>query len=211
MSPIDVKKLDEFTVSEGEFVIHSVGMPCYCRSETGQYDPNCEEHDFSGHVYRTPTRITGLITSINQHKLLLESGIYLPGDVVFSPTSGNIVSQGDKILFTWPEPFGEGEVLRRGQPDYENTLYEAVKSLHCSDEKGVLYEQDVDFRFVGTKIEWEWDGKVGGGAPNLGVRYMLKYTALLEWSAFDVPMERISHGNDMGTRVGMRKMHLVRP
>lgn len=210
MSPIDVKKLDEFTDREGEIVIHSVGMPCYCRAENGQFDPNCEEHDFTGNIYRTPTRITGLVTSINQHKLLLESGIYLPGDVVFSPVSGSIVTQGDKIQFTWPEPFG-GEVLRRGQPDFENTLYEPVKSLHCSDEKGVLYEQNVDFRFVGRKIEWVWTGKVGGREPNLGVRYMVKYTSLLEWSAFDVPMERISHGNDMGTRVGMRKMHLMRP
>jgi hypothetical protein len=211
MSPIDAKKLDEFTVREGEIVIHSTGVPCFCISEKGELDPNCREHDFTGHLYRNPQRITGLVTGITQHKVLIDSGIFLPGDVVFSPESGNIVTEGDKIQFTWPEPYGEGEILRRGQPDYENTYYEAVKALHCSDEKGNIYTQDVDFRFVGKKIEWRWAGKVGGTVPNLGIRYMLKYTAFLEWLAFDVPMERISHGNDMGTKVGMRKIHLQRP
>lgn len=210
MSPIRPSEIDRFTKTEGEVVLHEIGLPCFCIDQQGQLDPTCRKHDWTGRVYREQKRITALVSGLSNHKELIEAGIALPGDCVLSPQSEDVVSAGDKITFTWIEPYGEGEVLTRGTSPREGLRYAAVQSIMLSDEKGVFYKQDRDFRFVGKSIEWTWTGKPAEGKkPGTGVKYAVKYKGYLEYVAFDIPIERVSAGKDIGSRVLLRRLHLV--
>lgn len=210
MSPIDVAAADRFTEGEGENVKHLVGMRCWCIGNDGQPDPNCDQHENGGWLYVDEQPITGTVTGINYHKDLMETGAFMPGDCVFSPTSDVTVSEMDKIIFTWPEVYGAGDPLRRGNGPADNLYYEAVKSVYCVDEHKVRYAEGTDFRFVGKTIEWVWTGKpTEGKKPAIGTRYTVKYRGYLEWIAFVPPVTRISRGEDMGNKVMLRKKHLL--
>ncbi len=210
MSPIRADEVDRFVREEGEQVTHMIGLRCYCRDEAGQLDPNCQEHDLAGNVYREERTLVGLITGVMQHRELLELGIAFPGDCVFSPESETDVATGDKIVFTWPLPYGEGDSLVRGFGDSEPLTYRAFSAIYCGDEDRVKYVEGQDFRFDGKEIQWEWDGKPeNGSAPAAGKRYMVKYRAYLEWIVFDIPQERISGGDDIGAKVVLRKLHMA--
>lgn len=212
MSPIDVASLDRFTREEGEDIRHLIGMRCWCVGPNGHPDPRCTEHELGGWIYREERTIRGLVTSIDQKSELVQMGLYLPGDAVFSPTSDAEVSEHDKIIFPWALPYGSGDPLVRGSGVSERLTYEAVRVLYCGDEDKVKYRQDTDFRFVGKTIEWDWAGKPEDGiAPAEGVRYVVKYRAYLEWIALYPPVERISAGVDLGSKVMLRKKHLVEP
>lgn len=206
--PIPVPAIDSFTEEEGEEVRHLIGMRCFCHGADGQPDPNCSEHENGGWLYVNEEIIVGLVTDISQRRELMETGVFMPGDAVFSPTSDKTVSEGDKIIFTWPLPFGQGDVLTRGGSNSDHLYYEAVQSLYCIDEDKVRYAENVDFRLTGKQIEWVWEGKVGGKKPTTNTRYAIKYTAYIEWIAFVPPVTRISAGVDMGSKVMLRKKHL---
>ena len=207
--PIPVPKIDQFTEEEGELVRHLVGVKCWCHGPDGQPDPNCTEHENGGWLYIDEQQITGLVTGITAHRNLMETGVFNPGDCVFSPTSDVTVSEGDKIIFTWPLPAGQGDPVVRGLADYDTLYYEAVGGIVCIGEDGSRYRQDIDYRLEGKRIVWNWAGKTGGTRPRLGLRYTIKYTAYIEWIAFVPPVTRISAGEDMGTKVMLRKKHLV--
>jgi hypothetical protein len=200
---------NRFVATEGERVRHQVGMLCPCHDDQGQPDPNCDLHERGGWFYAEEEAIVGLVTSIAAHKDWLEAGIALPGDAVFSPLTHNTVSEGDKIIFTWPLPFGQGDPLVRGSGSAEKLYYPAVKGIYCLDEQRIKYVENVDFRFVGRTIEWSWPGKsVEGKKPSLGIRYTIKYMAFIEWIAVDPPTTRISKGQDIGSKVLLRKKHI---
>ncbi len=186
-------------------------MRCFCRDQHGHLDPNCREHDLTGNIYREEHEIEALVTAVNQHKDLIETGIAFPGDAVLSPLTEDVVSTGDKIIFTWPLPHGEGDALRRSYDDGDTLFYEATRAIYCGDQDGNKYRQGIDFLLREKRIVWQWPQKpLEGTAPATGTRYVVKYKGFIEWVAFDVPMERISHGNDIGSRVVLRKLHLVR-
>lgn len=208
MSPISVVSVDQFTDQEGETVRHLVGMRCWCHGNDGQPDPNCKNHEAGGWIYVDEKQITGLVTAITHHKELIAAGVLETGECVFSPRSDYTVSEGDKIIFTWALPFGPGEPLKRGGGNSEPLYYEAAKSIYCIDENKVKYIEGTDFRFNGKTIEWKWTGKTGA-TPALGIRYTVKYMAFIEWIAFVPPITRISHGEDIGSKVILRKKHLV--
>lgn len=207
---IPVPTIDQFTEEEGEEVLHSIGMRCFCHGADGQPDPNCMEHENGGWLYLNEQRIVGLVTDISQRRELMETGVFNPGDCVFSPTSENTISEGDKITFTWPLPFGQGDVLVRGTGPSETLYYAGVKGMVCIDQNKVFYKQDRDYRLQGKEIIWTWTGKTTDGKqPAAGLRYSFKYTAYIEWLAFVPPITRISAGVDMGNKVMLRKKHLV--
>ncbi len=207
---IPVPDIDQFTEEEGEEVLHSIGLRCFCHGADGQPDPNCREHENGGWLYLNEQPITGLVTAITQHRELMETGVFEPGDCVFSPTSDQVISEGDKITFTWPLPHGQGDVLVRGGRESEKLYYSAVAGLVCIDDKKVFYRQDIDYQLQGKEIVWTWQGKLADGKkPPYGTRYTIKYTALLEWIAFVPPMSRISAGENVGDKVMLRKKHLV--
>ena len=206
---INVAAADSFTEDEGEVVRHLVGMRCWCIGGDGQPDPNCNQHELGGYLYVDEKQITGLVTSISYQKDLRESGIFAPGDCIFSPTSDITVSEMDKIIFTWPEVYGPGDPLVRGRDNFDQLYYEAVKAIFCIDENRVRYFEGTDFRFNGKTIEWQWDGKpTAGKQPAIDIRYTIKYKGYLEWIAFVPPMTRISVGVDMGNKVFLRKKHM---
>ncbi len=208
--PIPVPDIDQFTEEEGEEVLHSIGMRCFCHGADGQPDPNCQEHENGGWLYLNEERIVGLVTDISQRRELMETGVFMPGDCVFSPTSDAIVSEGDKITFTWPLPFGQGDVLLRGNCDHDGLYYSAVKGMICIDQSKTFYKQDRDYQLSGKSIIWNWTGKPSDGkSPSIGTKYAVKYTAYLEWIAFVPPITRISAGADVGAKVMLRKKHLM--
>ena len=206
--PIDPSAIDQFVAAEGEQVLHQIGMRCWCCGRDGQLDPNCREHDITGSVYGPAMEITGLFTDIMQRKELAASGLFIPGDAIFSPLTGNEVSEGDKITMLTPLPHGKGDALTRGGGDADLLMYEATSGIFCMDEQKVRYAEGGDFRLNGKHIEWRWQGK-GGLTPRIGTRYSIKYRAYIEWIAFFPPVERFSHGEDIGSKVMLRKLHLL--
>lgn len=211
MSPIPVRNIDKFTKEEGELVRHLVGVPCFCTDTSGQLKPNCpHKHDLTGRVYPEEHRIRGLFTGITQRKDLLSSGFFMPGDAIFSPTSGDVVSEGDKIILLAPMPHGSGDILVR-QPTLKHDvlLYEATKVFYVGDSEGNKYVPEVDFRLDGKKIVWRWTGKISTREPRPGATYVAKYAGYVEWVVFIPPEERFSAGKAFGQKVFLRKLHLV--
>lgn len=208
--PLDATSIDSFVRAEGEQVEHRTGMRCWCVGANGQLDPNCRAHDITGSVYDTPKTITGLFTDIMQRKELASSGFFLPGDAIFSPLTGDEVSEGDKITLLQPLPYGKGDALLRGNTNTDFLYYRADSGIFCMDENRVKYTEGIDYQFADKTIVWEWAEKPAGGkAPAIGVRYTIKYRAYIDWIAFFPPMERFSHGADIGAKVMLRKLHLL--
>ena len=208
--PIPVPDIDQFTEDEGEEVLHSIGMRCFCHGADGQPDPLCREHENGGWLYLNETRIIGLVTDISQRRELMETGVFMPGDCVFSPTSDAEISEGDKITFTWALPYGQGDVLVRRNGDADTLYYSAVKGMVCIDQDKTFYRHGADYQLDGKSIIWEWGGKpTSGKSPSIGTKYTIKYTAFIEWIAFVPPITRISAGVDMGSKVMLRKKHLT--
>ena len=210
--PISISAIDRFVSEEGEDVRHFTGLKCFCHGPEGQPDPNCKEHEIGGWLYVNEQNIVGLVTDISQRRELMETGVFMPGDCVFSPLTPDTISEGDKIIFTWPLPYGQGDVITRSNVATDNLYYEAVRALFCIDENKVIYKQNVDFRLAGKLIEWEWPEKLDSALkPGYGTHYTIKYTAYIEWLVFVPPVERITHGDDLGSKVMLRKKHLVEP
>ena len=207
IAPVDT---DTFVKSEGERVKHFIGMACWCiAGNEGQPKADCQECKGEGYIYEEEKTIVGLITNISFDKKLLESGFFHPGDCVFSPLTGDTVSEHDKIIFTWPTAFGMGDPLVRGNDAVDTLYYEAVKSIYCRDQDRVKYVEGTDFKFTGKQIEWQWDGKPAEGkAPDTGIKYTIKYKAYIEWIVYLPPIQRVSHGEDIGDKVFLRMKHL---
>lgn len=208
MSPIRATDIDRFVREEGEQVLHYVGMRCWCSAKNGQLDPNCKAHDITGSIYADPVSMTGLFCDIMQRKELAATGLFLPGDAVFSPPTTSVVSEGDKIVLLAPLPFGRGDALVRGSGDTDRLFYAATSAMYCADEYGNRYYEKTDFQLSGKNIIWNWTGKTSSAVLGAGVRYAFKYKALIEWIAFIPPVERFSHGNSLGEKVMLRKLHL---
>lgn len=208
--PIDATAIDSFVRTEGEQVEHRTGMRCWCMGANGQLDPNCRQHDITGSVYDDPRTITGLFTDIMQRKELASSGLFLPGDAIFSPLTGDEVAEGDKITLLKPLPYGKGDALLRGNGTQDSLFYRAHSAIFCMDVDRVKYIEGTDFRIEDKAVVWNWEGKPAEGkAPRIGVSYTIKYRAFIDWIAFFPPMERFSGGEDIGAKVMLRKLHLL--
>lgn len=208
--PLSAPRDDQFTREEGELVRHLIGMRCWCQGADGQVDPTCTEHERGGWLYRDEHKIWGLVTDVRQSKELAALGLWLPGDCVFSPESKDLISEDDKIIFTWPLPHGSGDVRVRGAGDADRLVYEAIRAIWCEDQDKVRYTEGTDFYLDGKEIVWTWATKdPGAKAPAAAKRYVIKYTAFLEWIVFIPPVERQSHGDKIGSKVMLRKKHLM--
>lgn len=206
--PIPIDAVDNFVAEEGEQVRHLIGLRCFCHDASGQPNPNCMEHETGGWLYAEEKIITGLVTDISQRRELMETGVFMPGDCVFSPLTSDTVSEGDKIIFTWPLPYGQGDPLVRGEGVSDKLYYEGVSGIFCIDENKQKYVEGTDFRLSGKNIVWDWTGKTGL-KPATAIRYTIKYRAYIEWLVFVPPIERITHGDDLGSKVMLRKKHLM--
>ena len=211
MCPLVGKDINTFVESEGEYVRHLKGMRCFCVANSkGQPEAGCKHCDGSGFIYRDENTIIGLVTAISHDKKMMDTGIFYPDDCIFSPLSTDTVSEMDKIIFSWPLPYGMGDPVVRGNDDSDDLFYEAVNGIYCTDENSVVYRENTDYRFKGKTIEWTWTGQPAGSVkPSTGTRYVIKYKAYIEWIAFIPPVTRTSHSEDLGDKVILRKLHLM--
>jgi hypothetical protein len=216
----------------GEILIHEIGLRCTCNQEdmfAGETEhgvqamrkrkrfgcPICGGY---GYIYRNPRPLIGMVTGIRQNKAQLEPGWAVPGDAILSVKPDYMISAGDLITFTWPEPVADGQVLIRGAAavndnqtrktgleDNEDRLwYNAINSIYCEDEDGHVYSSGSDFELTGNKIlKWV------GGSPIKGKSYTIKYNAYMEWVVFMPPDIRRDRDRDLGTRVAIRKRHVA--
>lgn len=221
-----------FISERGDTVIHEIGLRCTCNMEDtfagivekGTTVPRrrtklgCEKCYGEGYVYRDPRKITALVTSYRANKLQMDSGWAYPGDVLVSTMPGYVVSAGDRFTFPWEEPLADGQVIMRGaasindnsarkiglEQSEDKLWYCAIRSIYCEDSDGNVYSSGADFVLDGSKIiKWI------GASPRLGQSYTIKYTAYPEWIAFMPPDLRQDRGRDLGSRVGLRRRHIV--
>lgn len=180
----------------------------------------CGKCSGDGFLYRNAKVLRGLVTGIQAgaNRQLIDAGFMVPGDCTFSPPpkSGSIIHDFDKITFTHAQSINDGQVILRGaahignnkqlatdlEENEDRLWYLGDNAIWCEDEHGTLYQQDLDFKFKGKKIQWT------GKAPKVGVYYTLKYMAYLEWMAFASPMERFDHGTNLAPKVMLRKKHV---
>lgn len=208
--PIPVSAVDKFVEEEGEYVRHLIGLRCFCHGVDGQPDPNCTQHENGGWLYANEKTITGLVTDISQRRELMETGVFFPGDCIFSPFTTDTISEGDKIIFTWSLPYGQGDAITRGITSYDKLYYEASSSIICIDDQSITYTENIDFMLNGKNVIWSWTGKsISSKSVPTGRRYTIKYFAFFEWIVFVPPVERITHGDNLGSKVMLRKKHLV--
>jgi hypothetical protein len=228
---------DGLVNNRGVQMIHEIGLACTCRvedvyastrddGEEARREPFCTRCGRDGYLFRSPALITGIFTGARHQRNVLDSGIYLPGDAIFSPTpnyptcdgDGRHIGTADKLTATWPEPIDEGHVLIRGSgskaaaegiitmldDDEDRLWYEPASSIWCEDEFGVVYQEGTDFELgPGKIIKWV------GGQPDVGVRFSIKYNAYFEWIAFQPPTERRDRdGRNLGELVNLRKRHV---
>jgi hypothetical protein len=156
-----------------------------------------------------------MITSVDQHKDLLISGVAAPGDLICSPDLSVTISDYDKIQLTWPQgiPF-EGQLITRASVgNTDSTLYGVMDVTQCivvDPKTGNItqYQPGVDFTFNQTnptnQITWQ-----GTNIPPPGTVYSLKYQALMDWICFAPPQPRRERGTNLGQRIIMRKKHVV--
>lgn len=224
--------------SRGSTVLHEVAISCTCRIEDTyaglrndgkerRRDPFCPRCRGDGWLYRDPRVRLGLVTSIRGQRNILDAGIAMPGDMMFSPQVGDqcnnhgmtAIGAYDKITALWEQPLDDGHVLIRGaateyenknlqtglKPNQDRLWYEPATAIWCEDDKGVVYSVNGDFVLgPGKIINWV------GNRPVVGQRYTIKYTAYFEWIAFQPPQERRDRDNvDLGQLVFLRRRHLA--
>jgi len=216
----------------GETLIHEVGLRCTCNQEdmfAGETEHGvqamrkrrrfgCQICGGYGYIYRNPRPLIGMVTGIRQNKAQLEAGWAVPGDAVLSVKPEYVISAGDLITFTWPQPVADGQVLIRGAASTNDNLtrktglednedrlwYNAISSIYCEDEDGHEYRSGSDFELNGSKI-LKW---LNGGLLK-GKSYAIKYNAYMEWVVFMPPDIRRDQDRDLGTRVTIRKRHVA--
>jgi len=211
--------------NRGETVIHETAISCMkCRrgGEEDQLVGNvfCSTCNSDGWLYRNPRYIQGLITDITASRDISMYGILEPGDCTLSPSSSLFppITDFDKITFTWPQAVSDGEIMVRGaayqrqvkrggtqwlSEDQDRLNYEGVHSIHVEDENEVEYYEDNDFIFEGKTIRWI------GRTPAVRTRFVIKYLAHLEWIVFTPVKERRDVGVNMGSKVLLRRRHIV--
>jgi hypothetical protein len=221
-----------FINNRGETMIHEVGLRCTCNPEdlhAGQVKHGshvlrrrskfrCDICGGEGYIYRKARKIVGLLTSVRQTRSQLDAGWAVPGDALVSVKPEITISGGDLLTFTWPEVVPDGQVIIRGaaqisdnqtrvthlEADEDRLLYNAVASIYCEDENGIVYNSGADFILDGSKIiKWV------GSKPSQKTVYTIKYTAYLEWVAFFPPDIRRDRDRDLGYRVAIRKRHVA--
>lgn len=227
--------LEGLIQDRGDEVIHEIGVACpRCRREDvvasfNERNPNeairireinCPNCHGYGFIYRNATRVRGLLTQINAgNRQLIDAGIAMPGDCVFSPSLGACEIQDmDRVTLCVTDVMNEGQTIQRGAAHLSTArlrptdLAETEDRLWypgsgcvewCEDENFVVYEANADFQVIDNKIRWI------GRSPTPGTFYTLKYHYYPEWIAYASPLQRVDRGRSLGGRVVLRKKHIA--
>lgn len=225
--------------TRGSDLIHEMAVSCpTCRTadvfantaQDGQYavrSPNCIKCGGDGRLYRKPALVRGIVSGMRQNRIHNAIGDTQPGDMQLSIGPGfpifgaeqRRISRDDKFTATWDSPLDDGQTVVRGAATLDDNLrlkfavnadedrlwYYPAKALHCEDENGIEYFQDADFVLgEGKIIKWI------GNQPDIGTKYVIKYTAYLEWIVWIPPTERTDvDGVDLGPLVQLRRKHVA--
>lgn len=233
----DFSLLESLIQDRGEVVLHETGVACpTCRREdataslneedaneaTRIRKVNCQNCLGYGYIYRNPTKVKGLLTSVNPgNRLPLESGYAVPGDCVFSPSlEACPINIMDRITTCIPDVLNEGQLIQRGaaglsyaaarpttlSANEDRLWYNGTGgAVWCEDDTGNTYEAGSDYLIVDNKIVWP----TGGRAPDVGQFYVLKYYYYPEWIVYYSPLKRVDLARNLAPRVGLRKKHVA--
>jgi len=159
-----------------------------------------------------PQKIQGLVSDVKMRKDLLDLGLAMPGDLLFSPAPGMAhLSDYDLILLPWKQGVpSEGQIIQRGGGPTDKTYYrmdwvQGVWTVDPATGGITQYVPNVDFTWQGNEITWT------GNQPSQGTYYSIQYSGMFEWICFVSPQPRIAFGRDLGQRVILRKRHVVDP
>ena len=231
----DFALLESLIQDRGDYVIWETALACpQCRREDtvasfNERNPNeatrirhinCPNCHGTGFIYRNATKVLGLITQINAgNRQLVDLGIALPGDCVFSPSLyAEEIHDMDKITLCITDVLHEGQTIQRGAAhlsyaktrptdleEHEDRLWYAGNGcvVWCEDENNVVYTVDSDFRIYDNKIQWV------GKKPKDGVFYTIKYHYYPEWIVYASPLQRYDRGRSLQQRVVLRKKHVA--
>lgn len=232
----DWNLLEGLIQDRGDQVIWETGVACpRCRKEDAvasfnERNPseairireiNCTNCHGYGFVYRNAVPVKGLVTQINAgNRQLIDAGLILPGDCVFSPSlaSGCEPQDMDRITFCVTDVLHEGQTIQRGAAHLSNARLRPTDLLEsedrlwyvgsggvvwCEDENNVVYSVDSDFQIIDNKIRWV------GKQPRLGIFYTIKYYYYPEWLVYASPLQRIDRARSLGVRVALRKKHIA--
>lgn len=227
--------LEGLIQDRGDEVIHETGVACpRCRKEDAVASfnernpneairirevncPNCHGYGF---IYRNATKIKGLLTQVNAgNRQLIEIGLALPGDCIFSPSLGVCDLQDmDRVTLCLTDVAHEGGTIQRGAAhmsnarlrptdlaENEDRLWYAGSgcAVWCEDENNVVYNAEADFQIIDNKVRWV------GKKPKDGVFYSLKYFYYPEWIVYASPLQRVDRARNLGGRVVLRKKHVA--
>jgi hypothetical protein len=222
----------------GTRMVHEMALACpKCRTsdpaanmlQGGKFQrrlPDCPNCGGDGWLYRDPIIVIGLATSMRQQANPVDVGIVQVGDMQFSLLPGAFgsstprrVSANDRLTQLWDTPLDDGQTIVRGaahlstnarfakfiNPNEDRVWYEPQHGLWCEDENKVKYHDGSDFTLgPGKLINWI------GNKPAIGTKYVLKYTAFLEWIVWAPPQERTDRGEkDLGQLLMLRKRHIA--
>jgi hypothetical protein len=227
----DFGLLEELIQSRGDPVTHEVGLLCPKCNNEDPYASRVDHHgrpamvrslycstcDGNGFIYRNSRCIIGLVTGVQQaQRDLIDAGYASPGDAVFSPSLHvGYIGDFDRITFTNTTQVDGGQVIVRGaatmndnsslvtdlSTSQDRLWYLPECVTWCEDANGVVYTLGQDFTFTNKKINWT-------NGPHVGVPYVIKYRAYMEWLVYASPMERFDRTRNLAQRVLLRKKHV---
>jgi hypothetical protein len=226
--------LESLIQDRGDYVIWETAVACpQCRREdtTASFNEknpneavrirriNCPNCHGTGFMYRNAQRVLGLLTQINAgNRQLLDAGVAMPGDCIFSPSlQAEELQDMDKVTLCVTDVLNEGQIIQRGAAHLSNAqlrptdletsedrLWYAGNGcvVWCEDENNVVYSVG-DFEIIDNKIRWL------GKQPSNGTFYTLKYHYYPEWIVYASPLQRVDRGRSLQQRVVLRKKHIV--
>lgn len=213
-STFDVRQQRAFMDRHSDSVRWFPARKCACSDDPNRADPNCRVCRGLGYFYRAYQTIRGLVGSISSQKMLLESGIALPGDMVFTEDfmPRERLSDMDMVRLTLDrgQPY-EGDLIVRGTGAVDDLVYLASDIIDCYQVSPVsggitTFSKGTDFLHTSgtTAITWQ-----AAAQPEVGSTYGVKYNAIFDWLVFTPPNDRFERGTSLGNRVLLRKKHTV--
>ncbi len=220
-SQLDTFADQSFFLEHGDTAYWYQGQICACGSDPNapsdmsQANTACAVCGGLGRFYpNPPTLIRGIVSNAVQDRQLLDIGFELDvSDLVWSsdPWSPGPLSPLDLLVFaddphTWTF---EGQVLIRGAGPTDTLYYNASElgDIYTVDPISGTYTSYTDSGVTvnGKLIDWS----NATYQPPQGTYYSVKYRAQYEWVVYIPPMPRFERGQSMGSKVLLRKRHVV--
>jgi hypothetical protein len=218
-SSFDPRQDWRFVSEKGDWVEWLAARKCSCSDEAdaNRANPTCLVCSGTGTFWVAPVWIEGIVGSISNSRMLLESGIGLPGDLTFSAKMMDDSRLADRDILKLSDWDGgeayEGELVRRHTAsDSDRLIYDAMEitAVTRSDpDLGTItsYVENTDFVHATNSDTMVWT--TNGVRPAVGSVYSVRYRPRFSYIVFTPPAERRERGTNLGQRVILKKRHLV--